>query len=268
MHTAAHRRRRRRNFSPASLVLLVIFGCVFCVSGFFLIQYFLRAAEAKNTFTALQKMTQATVSDVATDANSGQAAPKEIGAPEDLSALAAINNDMVGWLFIADTKINYPVMCTPQAPEYYLRRDFYGQYSLNGVPFIGPENNEESDNVIIYGHNMQDGSMFADIMRYEEKSFFENHDTLRFDTLNEKKEYEIFAVLKTEIASGKFPYYSYTNFSDAEAFNTFVSEVTRLSLYSTGRTTSYGDALVTLSTCSYHATDGRLVVVAKEKKTV
>lgn len=245
----------KNKLSALSIILLAIFACIFCVSAFMLIQYFVKSTSENLAFQKLQETMHEPAPTTSISA--------EAARMQNLESLYKSNNDLAGWLEIEDTKIQYPVMFTPKAPEYYLRRNFSREYSLNGVPFIGPGNTMESDNLIIYGHNMQDGSMFADLMQYESESFFKEHDTLHFDTLAGAQEYDIIAVFKTEISEQHFPYYKYTDFADQKAFDRFIREAKQLSLYDTGRTAAYGDKLVSLSTCSYHAEEGRLVVVAK-----
>ena len=104
------------------------------------------------------------------------------------------NNDFAGWVKIEDTRINYPVMSTPEEPEFYLHRDFYRQESYSGTPFIGQDYQAENLILMLFGHHMRSGTMFSDLMKYRDNSFWDNHRTIQFDTLYEKRKYEIFAV--------------------------------------------------------------------------
>lgn len=179
------------------------------------------------------------------------------------------NNDMVGWLKIEDTPINYPVMQTINNPNYYLRRGFDKQYTVYGLPYIQENCDLEipSDNLIIYGHHMNDGSMFASLMKYTNKSYWENHKLITFDTLNQHNEYEIFAAFKTTAYGNdeeSFKYYRFINAEDEKDFNQFITECKELSFYDTGITPKYGDKLITLSTCEYSQKDGRMIVVARK----
>ena len=127
---------------------------------------------------------------------------QEVISPlERYAELFAMNNDMAGWIQIEDTPINYPVMYTPDNPDYYLKHNFYKESSAYGVPYIAEHCDpmEPSDNVIIYGHHMNNGSMFAGLMNYEDRDFYERHKTVRFDTLTETAEYEVIAVFKTTV---------------------------------------------------------------------
>ena len=121
-----------------------------------------------------------------------------------------------------------------------------------------------SDNVVIYGHHMNNGSMFADLCKYESENFYWEHPTIRFDTLAGFGEYEIVAVFKTVAYSERgFKYYHFVDAADEDDFNAFISQCKALALYDTGVSAEYGDKLLTLSTCEYSWTNGRMVVVAK-----
>ena len=159
-------------------------------------------------------------------------------------------------------------MYTPEDPERYLRRVFDGISSQSGVPFLASDCFEDCGNRLIYGHNMQNGSMFSDLLSYGEKSFWEEHPVIRFDTLEETGTYQVMAAFYSKIyAEGEegFRYYQYTDLRDEETFRRYVDQVTRLALYDTGVRGEFGDQLITLSTCSYHTQDGRFVVVVKKQ---
>ena len=174
---------------------------------------------------------------------------------------------VVGWITVPGTKIDYPVMQTPNNKDYYLKRDFYHNWSDWGAIYAREacDVNKPSDNVVLYGHHMADGSMFAQLeTRYKRKSFWEEHQYLTFDTLYEKHTYQIIACFRTSANVGQgFPYHQFNEAANEEEFNAFIAEVKRLALYDTGLTAEYGDKLLTLSTCEYTLPNGRFVVVAK-----
>ena len=175
------------------------------------------------------------------------------------------NADMVGWIQIEGTNIDYPVMQTVDEPNFYLKRGFDKQYSDYGVPYV-QENCDIalSDNCVIYGHHMNNGTMFADLCKYESKDFYREHKIIRFDTLSGFGEYEIVAVFKTVTYSEQgFKYYHFTRAESAEDFDAYIAQCKALSLYDTGVMAEYGDKLITLSTCEYSRKNGRMVVVAK-----
>ena len=177
------------------------------------------------------------------------------------------NTDMVGWIEVPGTKVNYPVMQTPGQKDYYLNRDFNHNWSAWGCIYAREacDINKPSDNVVLYGHHMADGSMFAQLeTRYKRKSFWEEHQYLTFDTLYEHHTYQIIACFRTSANVGQgFPYHQFNEAANEEAFNAFMAEVKRLALYDTGLTAEYGDKLLTLSTCEYTLDNGRFVVIAK-----
>ena len=158
-------------------------------------------------------------------------------------------------------------MYTPDNPDYYLKHNFYKESSAYGVPYIAEHCDpmEPSDNVIIYGHHMNNGSMFAGLINYEGRDFYEQHKTVRFDTLTETAEYEVIAVFKTTVYDDTgFKFYLFSHAETEKEFTDYVEQCRELALYDTGVTAEYGDKLLTLSTCEYSNTNGRLVVVAKK----
>lgn len=184
---------------------------------------------------------------------------------ETYAAVYERNQDFVGWVRIEGTGIDYPVMQTKDRPDFYLNHAFDKSYSRYGVPYLA-ETCEVglSDNLVLYGHNMKDGTMFADLCRYTDEEFYKQHKTVRFDTLDGLAEYEVLAVFKTQVRSETgFPYYRFVTAHSEQEFADYVSQCKTLSLYDTGISAVYGDKLLTLSTCDNSRRDGRMVVLAK-----
>ena len=182
------------------------------------------------------------------------------------------NADMVGWIQIEGTNIDYPVMQTPADPTYYLKHDFEKNYTDYGCPFMQANCDalRPSDNLIIYGHNMKDGSMFADLAKYRSKDFWQTHKTVWFDTELGSSAYEIFAVIHTTVqadAADAFPFYRFVDAAASEEFADYVSACKARALYDTGISAQYGDKLLTLSTCDNITDNGRWLVIAKQTKT-
>lgn len=183
--------------------------------------------------------------------------------------LYAQNQDMVGWLTIADTPIDYPVMQRKEDPEYYLHRDFNGGDASAGCLFLDGNCDLErpSDNLIVYGHHMKNGNMFGGLQNYEDAAFYNAHKTFVFDTVREHREYQVLSVFRGQVYGERdtehFHYYDFIDAENAADFDAFVEQVTSLSQHQTGVTAEYGDELLTLSTCAYHKEAGRFVVVAK-----
>ena len=175
------------------------------------------------------------------------------------------NPHMVGWISIADTTIHYPVMQTKDRPDYYLSHGFRGEKSNSGLPFLDTECDVVQSNcLIVYGHNMKSNTMFAPLLKYEAKEFWEQHPLIRFDTLQEERTYQVAGAFYTTIppeGEMAFRYYAVTDFTQ-EQFTAFVNEVQARMLYDTQVAMPWGSQLLILSTCSYHAQNGRFVVIA------
>lgn len=178
------------------------------------------------------------------------------------------NPELFGWIQIKDTKIDYPVMHTPDDPEKYLHANFKGEYSFGGIPFLDANCTADSDNLIIYAHNMLDGSMFRTLLNYQEKTYWQNHPTIIFNTLYEEQEYEVLAAFYDRVyykSETCFKFYQFINAEDEADFDNAVLNYQEKALYDTGVTASFGDKLITLVTCAYHVENGRFVVVARRK---
>lgn len=192
--------------------------------------------------------------------------PAELTILPEYEALYAENSDLVGWISITDTKVNYPVMQSPQQKNFYLHQDFYKNYNLGGCIYAQESCDvfEPSDNITIYGHNMKDGTMFHDLAKYLDREYWQAHSQITFDTLYEHHTYQIFAVFKTSASDiNGFEYQKFVDCNgDEETFNQFVSTCKDLALYETDITPAYGDKMICLSTCEYTLRDGRLVVAA------
>lgn len=187
----------------------------------------------------------------------------------ELAEIYAYNPDLVGWITIEGTVLDYPVMHTPENGEKYLYKNINGNFDVNGLPFIedGCSMDPESDNIIIYGHNMNSGKMFASLMKYAKKDYWEEHPTIRFSTLYEEREYKIIAAFYDRVYykyEDCFKFYQFIDAKDEAHFEEAISYFKENAEYDTGVTAEYGDRLITLVTCAYHVKNGRFVVVAKE----
>ena len=266
-------------------ILIIICLIVFCGAGYYVAQYVLDNLSAENTLDQV-------------------AETRERG----LDKVFAENDDLVGWVEIEGTKIDYPVMQTTAEsasddPEYYLHRDFNKEPSESGTPFAdagssiagATRTRDAGDagavrygdeyvalystwNWLIYGHHMKFGTMFHDLLKFEDKDFWEEHRTFCFDRVNIgadgkiteiDEDYEIIAAGYSQIYpedSDVFKYYEYGAHYDEESFNEYISGIKAESLYDTGVNAEFGDQLVTLSTCAYQTEDGRFYVVGKRVK--
>ena len=180
------------------------------------------------------------------------------------------NEDIVGWIEIENTNINYPVLQGTDN-EYYMTHNYKKEKSKNGSIFLDSNYNWQisSNNLLIYGHNLGNGTMFQELLKYEKKSFYEKHPTIRFTTTEEDAEYEIISVFKSRVyyksEKNVFRYYYFINSQSEEEYNQFVKNAKNSSLYEIDATATYGNQLITLSTCSYYVQDGRFAVVGRKK---
>lgn len=187
------------------------------------------------------------------------------------SALYERNPDLIGWIHIEGTVINYPVMQNKEKEEFYLLRDFDKEKDINGLPFMDVRCDASKDaNLILYGHNMKNGSMFSALMNYVEEEYYREHPVIQFDTIYEEGIYDIIAVFQTRVAYQDeiaFRYYDFVEPINESNFNEYLANISDLSYYNTYQTVSYGDQLLTLSTCDRSIEDGRLVVVARKRRS-
>ncbi|MBQ1302793.1 MAG: class B sortase, partial [Firmicutes bacterium] len=185
------------------------------------------------------------------------------GVLPQFAALHDQNPDLAGWLTIPGTPVDYPVMYTPNDRDYYLRRAFDGSDAASGTLFIATPWTE--GHTLVYGHHMKNGTMFSDLIHYQDKAFYDDHKIVHLDTLEGYGQYEIVIVFKTvAYSNAAFNYFDYINFDTQEVFDKYISTCKSLQLYDTGVEAQYGDKLITLSTCEYSKKDGRLVVVARK----
>ncbi len=193
------------------------------------------------------------------------------GILKKYSKLHEANPDFVGWVTVDGTKIDYPVMYVEGDNDTYLHTNFDGEYDENGVPFVDGacHLNPDSDVLIVYGHHMNDNSMFASMTDYKDQDFYNAHPYIQFDTIWEKGTWEI-----TNVILGRalyenedgFRYYGTIDFADEIAFDEYMRNIDSLSLYDTGISPEYGDQLLILSTCEYSQENGRMALIARKIK--
>ena len=178
------------------------------------------------------------------------------------------NPDLAGWLTIPGTRIDYPVMYSPDEPERYLHANFEVSYSFAGLPFIDAACDPESGNRIIYAHNMLDGSMFRTLLKYQQKDFWQRNPVISFNILYEEQEYEVVAAFYDKVykkSDTNFKFYQFYDTSDQSSFDEAMAYYREHALYDTGVTAQCGDLFLTLVTCAYQTENGRFVVVARKK---
>lgn len=264
------------------IALIVVLGAVFLYSAGSLLRYYMESRESQDKYNALSNLVSAARPTVPQTGNSETESTAPVspwmtitdpitGAEMDVLPEYAdaylLNTDMVGWIAIDDTNINYPVVQSAgDNPDYYLHRDFYKEHDSHGCIYVREQCdvNKPSDNLTIYGHRMKDHTMFGHLAKYEDVAFWQGHQFIRFDTLTQRHTYQIVHVLITTATLGEgFTYHTFVDAEDTADWDDFIGNCKELSLYDTGLEILPGDKLITLSTCEYTHENGRLVIVAK-----
>ncbi len=258
-------RKRRTIVILASIVAALSFG-------YFGVYYF----YSVRTNAQYSQLAELKGSDVLSDAqanNDFTLHKQAVRLPDVLDEYKTLyqkNKKLIGWLKIDDTLIDYPVMQTSDN-EYYLDHNYNQEYDKNGSLFLDCNCTAypQSTNLIIYGHHMKSGQMFGGLQKYAKESYAQKHSTIQFDTIYEKGTYQVMYVFRSQVYNENdivFKYYQFIEANSEEEFNSYMREMEAVSLYDTGVTASFGDSILTLSTCDYSQEDGRFVVVAKKIK--
>lgn len=261
---------------------IILFALLFAVSAFFLIRYFTEINSSESEFEELAEKKQAALEQAQENApvdENGEKQPPamvEVTNPKtgekmlilpEYAPIYELNSDTVGWIKIEGTNIDYPVVQRKESTDYYLYKNFAGEYSNQGTIYVREQCDvfAPSDNLVIYGHRTNAGTMFGALQEYKSKEYWQEHQYIQFDTLMEHHKYQIVAVFTIESTEdSNFPYHLFVDAADDEEFEQFVNNAKAIDLYDTGVTAVPGDKLITLSTCEGYGNLGRLVVVAKQ----
>ncbi len=243
------------------------------LSAWQVISYWRSISAAEEEFAAIAREFHRQKAEASAPTESGsdltpQADPQPESDPAMLASIQALheeNQDLAGWVLIEGTKIDYPVMHTPDRPQYYIQRNFKKAKSSSGTPFMDEYCNIDSDNIILWGHNMRSGTMFAGILRYQEESYREKHPLVKFFTPYEERTYQVVAAFYSDVDTRKedFPWYTYIDLREQEDREAFFAHLRKTSLIEVPEDIGQGDKFLTLATCSYHITTGRFVVIAQ-----
>ena len=231
---------RTRN-KPALIFFCLLLSAAAVLSGVKIHSELKERQKEKKDFASVAEIaklpiTEAPAESVTDTETETSAEPTEQSTTEhNIPALIAVNGDCIGWLSIDGTSISYPVMHTPSDPQKYLRRNFYGKYSQSGVPFLDGRCNLQSTNLIIYGHNMKNGTMFSDLKKYVDRDFLNAHRIVKFETMDGIRYFTVTKVLRTDIMDAWYD-----------------------------RITAEDGRRLVLSTCYGSGKDGRLLIIAAE----
>lgn len=222
---------RTRN-KPVLIFFCLLLSAAAVLAGVNIYSELKERQKEKDDFAAVSQIAEPAVTAAQTESE-----PNEQPAAErNIQALIAENADCIGWLSIDGTNISYPVMHTPSNPQKYLRRNFYDKYSQSGVPFLDGRCDLQSTNLIIYGHNMKNGTMFSNLKKYVDRDFLSTHRTVKFETADGIRYFTVTEILRTDITDARY------NHITAED----------------------GSRCLILSTCYGSGKDGRLLIIAAE----
>ena len=242
---------------------LMIAGAAFCAALFLFsgIMLFREYHDQKQSAEAFEQVAALVVGEsTPEEPESEEAAEPEMTAFEKYAEVFAQNDDLIGWISIPGTCVDYPVLqSSADEPEYYLRRTYKGEHRTAGSIFFQWDCSPESRNLVVYGHNMSDGTMFAVLQKMADEAFRTEHSKILLQTSDGLREYRIAAVLKTDIQ--KFPF-NRTEFADDADFLSFQKELFAQSLCKTETIPGADRRLLTLVTCSYEWESARTVVIA------
>lgn len=251
------------------LILLIV---IFTISSYFFIKKLVENKRENSVFTNLQEVVSNNNDITSENQNidTKNVVPSNLSIQNsyNLKSIIKINSDVIGWIKIDGTNIDYPVM---QNGDFYLHKNIYKNYSSHGTPYLAQYCNLlTSDNLIIYGHHMKDNSMFAQLEYYKNYNFYKSHKYIKLYTIDNnnttiKNTYEVMIAFKTIAYSDQgFRYYSYIDFQNKEEYEEFIENCRKLEFYNTGIIGTNKDKYLTLSTCEYSQKNGRMIIVAKK----
>lgn len=251
-------------------VLIVLLLGVFLYSSYEIVTYLYDGYQNKSTYDQIREQFKEKLQQEEQLVGADSALPDNI--PDQVNSsgkreakarymsLLEINEDVVGWISVPDTVIDYPVVQAGDN-DYYLRRDIHRKGARAGTIFMDYRSDKQGKgkNIILYGHHMRNGSMFKDLVKYKQEEFFQENDYIRFDTLFDEIKWEVFSVYITE---ADFPY-TQTTFASDEEYLDFLDKIKGRSIFDKDMELSKEDQILTLSTCTYEYDDARFVVHAR-----
>ncbi len=243
------------------LLMLILLGVIaFCL--YKIVPYYLNNHNSSSTYKDLSSSYVKEVKDTEEEIDaSGDGIPAWAKTDVDIAALQELNSDIVGWIRFDNTDvipIDYPI-AYDASNETYLHADIYKKYSYAGTLFI--EEKDKGDlsdlSTIIYGHNMNNGSMFGSLKKYRrDSSIYDDNQYFTIYTADKAYRYQIFSYFST--TAGSFVYQS--GFSEGEEYDSYLNSLVSASSKKTGITPSGDQKIVLLSTCQGRDSDTRFIV--------
>lgn len=245
-------------------IIMILSVILISVSLYSLMEIYQEDKESTEAFDTIRQIYEEAES--TTEENVEDNTQDIIEINPGLLALHEQNPDYIGWIKIEGTAIDYPVMYHPEEANYYLRRNFEKEYDVSGTPYLAEIcDPQESDNLIIYGHHMNSGTMFADLDNYKSEKYYQEHPTIIFSTLQGEEEYQIIFALTTPVyTKNDFEFYKFAKADNPMEFYEFIERCRKETIYETDYSAEYGDKLITLCTCEYSQKNGRMVIVGKK----
>lgn len=252
-------------------IAILVFFLIFVVSAFFLLRDFVyRPLQSDHDVQHLKELWEPQSSEVSSESSmESEVEEKDKRMHVDFSALQTENEEIIGWIQIPDTIVDYPVLQSSESnPEYYLYRSYQHAYTQYGSIFLDSTfsfDDEMSRNYVLYGHNMDDGRMFSEVLNYADLTYYTEHPIIHFDTPQQEGDWKIISIFKTNtlLSQGELFYYNRTGFSSETDYLNFVYQMRIRSIIDTGVDFTAEDDILTLSTCSYEFENFRTVLVAR-----
>lgn len=243
-----------------------IFAGLFVLAGVMIFRELYGRQEAIHDFQELAALIEPETTRNPTDntplqPDTGAGEIPTASSGKNLQPLFDKNADCLGWISIEGTAVNYPVMHTPEDPEKYLHKNFDREYSAAGVPFLDADCDETCHNLILYAHNMKNGTMFADVTKYRKKDFATAHPVIWLETAAGAKTYRVFAVVRLQDSD---PWYDFFYAADEAQYDAMVADIRDRALYDLEFAPQYGQQLLTLSTCYGSEKTDRILVIGAE----
>ena len=273
------KKKKKTKMDPVSKVILFISVIVFLGSGGFLVyKYFgepvLEQMELSSYKSDYKSKEPSTAENGVWKNDSEQETKKKEekcladGTLHSFETIRELNSDVVGWITVPNTVIDYPVV-QANNNSFYLHHNVNKEYNSSGCPFLDYRNSVKPDsqtkNFIIYGHHRRNGTMFAQLKKYNDVSFYKKNPVLRFDTIYERSEWIIFSNFRatTTWATGTPFNYIQTEFKDDAEYLKFIEAIRKRSLFTTPVDVNADDTILLLSTCSYEKSNWRMVIAAR-----
>ncbi len=234
--------KRKRKIRLGIIIVLLI--AVLAASGYYIWQEMYSRVQEKKAFEKIHQLV---------DDENGR----------NISLLIEQNSDCIGWVSIPGTTLDYPVMYTPDNPQKYLRLSFEEKYSFSGVPFLDARCSLKSDNLIVYGHNLKNDTMFSSLGGYVQESYSRKHPEIEFETESEKAVYSVFAVVQVDEND---EWYNFVDAPNSKNFSSYIDAIKNKAVYTTDAVPEFGQQLLTLATCYGSDKSGRLLIISVKKQ--